>query len=159
MLSLHSRKLQPIHVWHVTKNLLATYWFLSFLSYFGEYWTWNIYLLTCGSMIKMKWCSSTSNYKILYLIMLTICRKNLTQRDLMDCRSRKCIIGGEPELLSMFWNSIEIRWIGLFYAKVWKWEGCIVKIQSPRSHKKQMHSWFSYKIISTRGYLEKLVIQ
>jgi hypothetical protein len=33
----------------------------------------------------------------------------------------------------MFWKSIEISWIGLQYAKVKEWEGCVVKIQSPRS--------------------------
>jgi hypothetical protein len=37
-------------------------------------------------MIKMKWCFSTSNYKILYLTMLIVCRKNLNQSDLMDCK-------------------------------------------------------------------------
>jgi hypothetical protein len=45
----------------------------------------NKYLLTCGPMIKMKLCFSTSNHKILYLTMLIVCRKNLSQSNLMDC--------------------------------------------------------------------------
>jgi hypothetical protein len=32
-------------------------------------------------MIKMKWCFSTSNHKILYLNMLIPCRKDLSQSD------------------------------------------------------------------------------
>jgi hypothetical protein len=43
-------------------------------------------------------------------------------------------------LLSMLQNSIEIRWIGLQYAKVEEWEGHVVKIQCQRSHKKQRSS-------------------
>jgi hypothetical protein len=68
----------------------------------------------------------------------------------MDCKIIT-IEGGEKffgevaGLLSMFWNSIEIRWIGLQYAKVQEWKGCVVKIQSPNSHKKQRSSWFSKK--------------
>ena len=38
-----------------------------------------MYLLTCGPMFKMK-C------KILYLTMPIVCRKNLTQNVLMDCK-------------------------------------------------------------------------
>jgi hypothetical protein len=59
---------------------------LKFQGRFGEYWDWNIYLLTCGSMIKMKWCFSTSNRKILYLTMPIVCRKKLSQSDHMDCK-------------------------------------------------------------------------
>jgi hypothetical protein len=45
-----------------------------------------MYLLTCGPMIKMKCCFSTSNREILYLTMLIVCRKNLNQSDLMGCK-------------------------------------------------------------------------
>jgi hypothetical protein len=75
-------------------------------------------------MIKMKWCFSTSNRKILYLIMLIVCRKNLSQSDLTDYKiitidgKEKVFFGEEPRSLSMFWNSIENRYIGLQYAKV-----------------------------------------
>jgi hypothetical protein len=37
-------------------------------------------------MIKMKWCFSTSNRKILYLNMLIVYKKNLNQSDLTDCK-------------------------------------------------------------------------
>jgi hypothetical protein len=37
-------------------------------------------------MIKMKWWFSTSNYKILYPTMLIVCRKNLSQSNLKDCK-------------------------------------------------------------------------
>jgi hypothetical protein len=63
-------------------------------------------------------------------------------QDYNDCRGRKSSFGGLPELLSMFWNLIEIRWIGLQYAKVQEWKGHVIKIQSSRCHKKQMSSWF-----------------
>jgi hypothetical protein len=69
---------------------------------------------------------------------------------------KKSFFGGAPKLLSMFWNSIEIRWICFQYVKVREWEGCVVKIQSRRSYKKQRSFWFLRKIISTREYLEKL---
>jgi hypothetical protein len=39
-------------------------------------------------------------------------------------------------LFSMFGNLVEIRWIGLQYAKVQEWKGCVVKNQSPRFHNK-----------------------
>jgi hypothetical protein len=50
---------------------------------------------------------STANYKILYLTMLVVCRKNLNQSDLMDCKiiiiegEEKAFFGGEPLLLSI----------------------------------------------------------
>ena len=50
----------------------------------GPFWgilALNMYLLTCGTMIKMKWFFSTSNYNILYLNMLVICRKILNESD------------------------------------------------------------------------------
>jgi type IV secretory pathway TraG/TraD family ATPase VirD4 len=50
-------------------------WPLKFQGRFSEYCAWNMYLLTCGPMIKMKWCFSTSNRKILYLTMLIVCKK------------------------------------------------------------------------------------
>jgi hypothetical protein len=37
-------------------------------------------------MIKMKRCFSTSNRKILYLTMPIVCRKNLSQSELTDCK-------------------------------------------------------------------------
>jgi hypothetical protein len=43
-----------------------------------------MYWLTCGAMIKMKICFSTSNCKILYLIMVILCRNNLNQSDRTD---------------------------------------------------------------------------
>jgi hypothetical protein len=66
-----------------------------------------MYLLTCGPMIKMKGCFSTSNPKILYLTMLIVCRKNLNQSDYMDCKiitieGEEKKIGKEPWLFSMF---------------------------------------------------------
>jgi hypothetical protein len=45
-----------------------------------------MYLLRCGAMIKMKLCFSSSNRKILYLTVLTVCRKNLNQNNLTDCK-------------------------------------------------------------------------
>jgi hypothetical protein len=56
--------------------------------------------------------------------MLIVCKQNLSQSDRTDCKiitiegEKKALFGGESGLLSMFWNSIEIRWIGLQYAKV-----------------------------------------
>jgi hypothetical protein len=52
-----------------------------------------------------------------------VCRKNLTQSDHMDCKiitieGEEKVFGREPWLFSMFLNSIEIRWIGLQFAKV-----------------------------------------
>jgi hypothetical protein len=52
---------------------------------------------------------------------LTVCKKNLNQ---IDCKiiiiegEGKVLSSGERESLSMFWNSIEIRWICLQHAKV-----------------------------------------
>jgi hypothetical protein len=37
-------------------------------------------------MIKMKLSFSTSNYKILYLTVLIVCRKNLSQSDHTGCK-------------------------------------------------------------------------
>jgi hypothetical protein len=37
-------------------------------------------------MIKMKWNFSISNRKILNFTLLIVCRKNLTQSDLTDCK-------------------------------------------------------------------------
>jgi hypothetical protein len=51
-------------------------------------------------MIKMKWCFFTSNRKILYLTMLIVCRKNLSQSDLTDLG----IITIEGEEKSFFAN-------------------------------------------------------
>jgi hypothetical protein len=36
--------------------------------------------------MKMKRCFSTSNHKTLYLTLLIVCKKNLSQSDLMDCK-------------------------------------------------------------------------
>jgi hypothetical protein len=75
-------------------------------------------------MIKMKWCFPTSNHKFLNLTMLIEYKKNLSQRDLMDCKfitiegEKKSIFGRLIWLLSMFWDSIEIRWNGLEFAQV-----------------------------------------
>jgi hypothetical protein len=49
-------------------------------------------------MIKMKWWFSTSNHKILYLTMPIVCRKNLNQSDLTDCKI-KTIEGEEKVFL------------------------------------------------------------
>jgi hypothetical protein len=59
----------------------------------------------------------------MYFTMQIVCRKNLNQSDHSDCKiitfeGKGKVFGGEPELLSMFWNSIEIRWNGLQYARV-----------------------------------------
>jgi hypothetical protein len=45
-----------------------------------------MYLLTSGAMIKMEQCFSTSNQKILYLTILLVYRKNLSQSNLIDCK-------------------------------------------------------------------------
>ena len=37
-------------------------------------------------MFKIKWYFSTSNHMILYLTMQIVCKKNLNQSDLMDCK-------------------------------------------------------------------------
>jgi hypothetical protein len=71
----------------------------------------------------MKWSFSTFNHKILNLTFLIVRRKNLSQSDRIDCKiitieKEEKVFGGESKLLSMFWNSIEIRWIGLQYAKL-----------------------------------------
>jgi hypothetical protein len=71
-----------------------THYLLKFQGYFCEYWAWNMYLSTCGAMIKMKWYS-TSNCKILYLTIVIVCRKNLNQKwphrlqDYNNWRARK----------------------------------------------------------------------
>jgi hypothetical protein len=74
---------------------------------FGENQAWNMYLLTCGAMIKIKWCFSTSNSKILYLNMLIFCRKNLNQSDCIDCKiitneGEEFFFGKVPELCQCF---------------------------------------------------------
>jgi hypothetical protein len=67
--------------------------------------------------MKMKLHFSTSNRKILYIPV--VCRKNSSQRDCTDWRiitiegEEKVIFVGVAGLLSMFWNSIEIRCIDL----------------------------------------------
>jgi hypothetical protein len=45
---------------------------------------------------------STSNYKILYLTMLIVCRKNLSQSDLTDCK----IITIEGEEKVFWWGAV-----------------------------------------------------
>jgi hypothetical protein len=56
--------------------------------------------------------------------MLIDYKKNLSQRDLMDCKiitiegEKKSFFGRLIWLLSMFWDSIEIRWNGLEFAQV-----------------------------------------
>jgi hypothetical protein len=75
-------------------------------------------------MIKMKWRFPTSNHKFLNLTMLIHYKKNLSQHDLMDCKiitieeEKKSFFGRLIWLLSMFWDSIEIRWNGLEFAQV-----------------------------------------
>jgi hypothetical protein len=67
---------------------------------------------------------STPNCKVLYPTIPIICRKKLAQSDGMNCNiitiegEEKIYFEGVPRLLSMFWNSIEIRWIGLQCAKI-----------------------------------------
>ena len=63
-----------------------------------------------------------SNRKILHLTMLIVCRKNLSQKILMDCKS--ITFEGEEKVFLV--ESLN--------------RSSIVKIQSPRSHKKQMPS-------------------
>ena len=53
---------------------------------FGEYWTSNMYFITCRINIKMKGSLSTFNHKILNRTISIVCRKNLTQSDHMDCK-------------------------------------------------------------------------
>jgi hypothetical protein len=59
------------------QDMYWKYWCLS-PKISGPFW-WilglNMYLLIYGAMIKMKWCFSTTNCKILYLTMLIVCRK------------------------------------------------------------------------------------
>ena len=62
----------------------------------------------------MKQFSSTFNCKVLYLIILIVCRKYCSQSDCMDCKTitiegEEKVSGRVPKLLSMLWNSIEIR--------------------------------------------------
>jgi hypothetical protein len=51
---------------------------------------------------------STSNQRILYLTMLIVCRKNLSQSDRKDCKiitieeEEKILFGGHPGSLLMF---------------------------------------------------------
>jgi hypothetical protein len=52
-------------------------------------------------MIKMKLLFSTTNHKILYLIVLIVCRKNLSQSDHTNCKiitfeGKEKGFGGEP---------------------------------------------------------------
>jgi hypothetical protein len=67
---------------------------------------------------------STSNCKALYPTIPIVCRKKLAQSDGMDWNiitiegEEKIYFEGVPRLMSMFWNSIEIRCIGLQCAKV-----------------------------------------
>jgi hypothetical protein len=90
----------------------------------------------------MKWFLFAFKRKILYLTIIIICKKNLGQSGHTDCKiltikwEKQVFVGGVPRLLSMFWNSIKIRWIGLQYAK-----GHAVKIQSARFYKKQTSPW------------------
>jgi hypothetical protein len=64
--------------------------------------------------------------------MLIVCRKNLSQSDLTDCKI--ITIEGEEKVFLVGSH-------GCFQCfEIQEWEGCIVKIQSPRSHKKQMPS-------------------
>jgi hypothetical protein len=97
-----------------TLRITGLFWWILGLKYV---------LIDMWAMIKMKWCFSTSNCKILYLTMLVDCRRNLSQSDLMECKiitieKKEKVFGGEPGSLSMFWYSKEIRWNGLQYAKV-----------------------------------------
>jgi hypothetical protein len=56
--------------------------------------------------------------------MLIVCRKNLSESKCMYCKimtiegEEIVFFRREPGSLSMLGNSIEIRWIGLQYAKV-----------------------------------------
>jgi hypothetical protein len=52
-------------------------------------------------MIKMIQFFSTSRYKILYLTMLLVCRKNLSQSDRTDCK----IITFEGEEKVFWWGA------------------------------------------------------
>jgi hypothetical protein len=59
-----------------------------------------MYLLTCAND-QNEMMFSTSNRKILYLTILIVCRKNLNQRDLTDCKIIT-IEGGKKVLLVGF---------------------------------------------------------
>jgi hypothetical protein len=66
-----------------------------------------MYLFSKRINIKMKIFFSTSNCKILFLIILIVCRKNLSQSGCTDCKiiktkMKKLFFGGVPKLLSMF---------------------------------------------------------
>jgi hypothetical protein len=66
----------------------------------------------------MKWLFSISNHKIICLIMLKVYRINPSQSDCTACKTitiegERKVFARLPRLLSMSWNSIEIRWIGL----------------------------------------------
>jgi hypothetical protein len=51
---------------------------------FGEYWTSNMYFITCRINIKMKGSLFTFNHKNCTISI--VCRKNLTQSDHTDCK-------------------------------------------------------------------------
>ena len=72
----------------------------------------------------------------------------------MDCKIKTIEEGKEVFLVGWLdcYQFIEIRLMDLQYAKKQEWEGCMVKIQSPRSHKKQRSK---RKIISIHEYFEK----
>jgi hypothetical protein len=57
-----------------------------------------MYSFACTIKIKMKSLFYTSNYKILYLAILIVCRINLNHSDYMDCNITT-IAGGEK----VFW--------------------------------------------------------
>jgi hypothetical protein len=85
---------------HLIPKISGPFWYILGLKHVET--CWNMYLLTCGPMIKMKWCFSTSNRKILYLTMQIVCRKNLSQSGLTDCK----IITIEGEEKVFWWEAL-----------------------------------------------------
>jgi hypothetical protein len=124
----HCKNSCPLPIWLsisfiVSKNysLQATSFNLKNLrAIFGEYWPWNMYLLTSKPMIKIKWFFSTFNHKILYCA--NNLSKNLSQSDRMDCKiitieGEGKVFTWKHKLLSTFWNLIEIRRISYIMPK------------------------------------------
>jgi hypothetical protein len=71
---------------------------------------------------KIQWFDQGCS--LVLMLSFQIFVENLNQSDHMDWKiitiegEEKVFFGREPWLFSMFWNSIEIRWIGLQFAKV-----------------------------------------
>jgi hypothetical protein len=77
----------------LTPKISGPFWWILGLKHVETFNYWHV-----GQWSKWKWCFSTSNRKILYLTMLIVCRKNLSQSGLTDCKI-KTIEGKEEVFL------------------------------------------------------------